>query len=109
MVDVALGLSRRQTPVNDLPMCTARPCHPNQYAATGRRSPTTTPDAAERAVPHPPPGRRDEAADLHWLRRVYYALLGESLHGSPDDAGVDTDTLAARVIDTLLHGAGPRT
>ncbi|WEH40210.1 TetR/AcrR family transcriptional regulator [Streptomyces sp. NBC_01218] len=51
----------------------------------------------------------DEAADLHWLRRVYYALLGESLRGSPDDAGIDTDTLAARVIDTLLHGAGPRT
>lgn len=51
----------------------------------------------------------DEAADLPWLRRVYYALLGESLHGSPDDVGIDTDTLAARIIDTLLHGAGPRT
>lgn len=51
----------------------------------------------------------DEATDLHWVRRVYYALLGESLRGSPDDTGIDTDTLAARVIDTLLHGAGPRT
>ncbi|MFD5875958.1 TetR/AcrR family transcriptional regulator [Streptomyces sp. NPDC060322] len=51
----------------------------------------------------------DEAADLHWMRRVYYALLGESLRGSPDDTDIDTDTLAARVIDTLLHGAGPRT
>ncbi|MFJ8751540.1 TetR/AcrR family transcriptional regulator [Streptomyces sp. NPDC102441] len=50
-----------------------------------------------------------EAADLHWVRRVYYALLGESLRGNPDDADVDTDTLAARIIDTLLHGAGPRT
>ncbi|WP_405387961.1 TetR/AcrR family transcriptional regulator [Streptomyces sp. NBC_01102] len=53
-------------------------------------------------------GLVDEAADLYWLRRVYYALLGESLHGSPDDTGIDTDTLAARIIDTLLHGAGPR-
>lgn len=49
----------------------------------------------------------DEAADLHWVQRVYYALLGESLHGSTDDTGVDSDTLAARLIDTLLHGAGP--
>jgi AcrR family transcriptional regulator len=53
-------------------------------------------------------GLVDEAADLHWLRRVYYALLGESLHGSPDDTGLDTDALAARIVDTLLHGAGPR-
>lgn len=50
----------------------------------------------------------DEAADLHWVRRVYYALLGESLHGRSDDADIDTDTLAARIIDTLLRGAGPR-
>ncbi|MCX5144975.1 MULTISPECIES: TetR/AcrR family transcriptional regulator [unclassified Streptomyces] len=50
----------------------------------------------------------DEAADLTWVRRFYYALLGESLNGNPDDAGVDTDTLAARIIETLLHGAGPR-
>ncbi|MEW1861322.1 TetR family transcriptional regulator [Streptomyces sp. NPDC088194] len=53
-------------------------------------------------------GLIDETADLHWLRRVYYALLGESLHGSPEDSDTDTDTLAARIIDTLLHGAGPR-
>jgi AcrR family transcriptional regulator len=51
----------------------------------------------------------DEAADLHWVRRVYYALLGETLHGHPDDTDIDVDTLAARIIDTLLHGAGPRT
>lgn len=50
----------------------------------------------------------DEAADLRWARRVYYALLGESLHASPDDAGTDADTLAVRIIDTLLRGAGPR-
>ncbi|NRQ37714.1 TetR/AcrR family transcriptional regulator [Nonomuraea sp. NN258] len=49
----------------------------------------------------------DEAADLEWVRRVYYALIGESLHGSAD--GADPDALAARIIDTLLHGAGPRT
>lgn len=48
----------------------------------------------------------DEAADLDWVRRVYYALLGESLHSATD--GADPDALAARVIDTLLHGAGPR-
>ncbi|WP_299536213.1 TetR/AcrR family transcriptional regulator [uncultured Streptomyces sp.] len=54
-------------------------------------------------------GLVDEAADLLWLRRVYYALLGESLRGHPDDNGADPDTLASRVIDTLLHGAGPRT
>ncbi|WP_407562262.1 TetR/AcrR family transcriptional regulator [Streptomyces sp. 184] len=48
----------------------------------------------------------DESADLDWVRRVYYALIGESLHGNAD--GADPDTLAARIIDTLLHGAGPR-
>ncbi|MBE1532561.1 AcrR family transcriptional regulator [Actinomadura algeriensis] len=48
----------------------------------------------------------DDAADLDWVRRVYYALIGESLNG--DAAGADPDALAARVIDTLLHGAGPR-
>lgn len=51
----------------------------------------------------------DEAADLHWVQRVYYALLGESLHGNSDDTDFDTDAVAARIIDTLLHGAGPRT
>ncbi|MEU8525179.1 MULTISPECIES: TetR/AcrR family transcriptional regulator [Streptomyces] len=48
----------------------------------------------------------DEAADLEWVRRVYYALIGESLRGNAD--GADPDALAARIIDTLLHGAGPR-
>ncbi|WP_436771867.1 TetR/AcrR family transcriptional regulator [Yinghuangia sp. YIM S09857] len=48
----------------------------------------------------------DEGADLEWVRRVYYALLGESLRSNPDND--DPDTLAARIIDTLLHGAGPR-
>jgi AcrR family transcriptional regulator len=51
-------------------------------------------------------GLIDEAADLDWVRRVYYALIGESLHGNGD--GADPDALAARIIDTLLHGAGPR-
>ncbi|CAL9351886.1 TetR/AcrR family transcriptional regulator [Streptomyces sp. enrichment culture] len=48
----------------------------------------------------------DAAADLDWVRRVYYALIGETLHGNAD--GADPDTLATRIIDTLLHGAGPR-
>ncbi|WP_393059196.1 TetR/AcrR family transcriptional regulator [Streptomyces sp. LN549] len=53
----------------------------------------------------------DAAADLEWVRRVYYALIGESLRGNADGAGpdgADPDALAARIIDTLLHGAGPR-
>jgi AcrR family transcriptional regulator len=45
-------------------------------------------------------------ADLEWTRRVYYALIGEALHG--DDADTDPDVLAARIVDTLLHGVGPR-
>ncbi|WP_234313588.1 hypothetical protein [Streptomyces sp. NBRC 109706] len=53
-------------------------------------------------------GLIDETADLDWTRRVYYALLGEALRDSAEGAeGSDPDTLAARVIDTLLHGAGP--
>jgi AcrR family transcriptional regulator len=50
-------------------------------------------------------GVLDADTDLDWTRRVYYALIGESLHG--DDADSDADALATRVIDTLLHGAGP--
>lgn len=53
----------------------------------------------------------DSAADLEWVRRVYYALIGESLRGNADGSdpdGADPDALAARIIDTLLHGAGPR-
>ena len=49
-------------------------------------------------------------ADLHWTRQVYYALLSEALNKpgveqNPNLQGLDT--LAALVIDTLLHGAGP--
>jgi len=52
-------------------------------------------------------GLIDQDADLHWTQRVYYALLGESLHADSDESG-DADSLAARIIDTLLHGAAPR-
>jgi hypothetical protein len=45
-------------------------------------------------------------ADLAWLARVYIALISESVHGQ-EEAG-DPDKLATRVIDTLLHGFGPR-
>lgn len=41
-------------------------------------------------------------ADLDWARRVYYALIHEAATG-PDE-GQDADTLAARPVDTLLHG-----
>jgi AcrR family transcriptional regulator len=50
-------------------------------------------------------GVLDANTDLDWARRVYYALIGESLHG--DDAGTDPDILASRIVDTLLRGAGP--
>lgn len=40
--------------------------------------------------------------DLEWARRVYYALVGESLH--EHDADADPDALAARLVDTFLHG-----
>ncbi|MFD6177741.1 MULTISPECIES: TetR/AcrR family transcriptional regulator [unclassified Isoptericola] len=48
----------------------------------------------------------DSGADLDWVRRVYYALIGESLREVA--AGADPDALAARIVDTLLRGAGPR-
>lgn len=41
-------------------------------------------------------------ADLDWARRVYYALVGESLHGN--DATADPDAVAARLVETFLHG-----
>ncbi|WP_329547512.1 TetR/AcrR family transcriptional regulator [Streptomyces sp. NBC_01356] len=52
-------------------------------------------------------GLLDPAADLKWVRRVYYALIGEALHGD-DRPDPDPDVLAALVVDTLLHGAGRR-
>jgi AcrR family transcriptional regulator len=53
-------------------------------------------------------GLLDPAVDLEWVRRVYYALIGEALHGDarPDP---DPDALATLVVDTLLYGAGRRT
>ncbi|MFE9765483.1 TetR/AcrR family transcriptional regulator [Streptomyces sp. NPDC005808] len=52
-------------------------------------------------------GLLDPAADLEWVRRVYYALIGEALHGDerPDP---DPEALATLVVDTLLYGAGRR-
>lgn len=50
-------------------------------------------------------------ADLEWTRQVYYALLSEALDrpgADQDPAAQDPDVLATLVIDTLLHGAGPR-
>jgi AcrR family transcriptional regulator len=51
-------------------------------------------------------GLLDPAADLEWTRQVYYALLSEVLKRHNEDP--DPDALSALVIDTLLHGAGPR-
>ncbi|WP_328976247.1 helix-turn-helix domain-containing protein [Streptomyces canus] len=50
-------------------------------------------------------------ADLEWTRQVYYALLSEALNRpgtDGDPAAQDPDAQATLVIDTLLHGAGPR-
>ncbi|WP_405643955.1 TetR/AcrR family transcriptional regulator [Streptomyces sp. NBC_00019] len=50
-------------------------------------------------------------ADLDWTRQVYYTLFSEALNrpgADQDPAAQDPDTLATLVIDTLLHGAGPR-
>ncbi|MFD9725193.1 TetR/AcrR family transcriptional regulator [Streptomyces sp. NPDC059072] len=51
-------------------------------------------------------------ADLEWVRRVFYALIGEALHGGGDatagDPENEPDALATRIVDTLLHGVGPR-
>ncbi|MEU3778045.1 TetR family transcriptional regulator [Streptomyces sp. NPDC032472] len=57
-------------------------------------------------------------ADLEWVRRVFYALIGEALHGGEGaadsrrepapDPDPDPDALPTRIIDTLLHGVGPR-
>ena len=47
-------------------------------------------------------------ADLDWTRQVYYALLSEALDRPGADQDQDPDALATLVIDTLLHGAGPR-
>ncbi|GAA2975031.1 TetR/AcrR family transcriptional regulator [Actinokineospora diospyrosa] len=44
-------------------------------------------------------------ADLPWTCQVYYALIGEAAHNT---TGTDPHELATKVIDTLLHGAGPR-
>ncbi len=49
--------------------------------------------------------------DLDWTRQVYYALLSEALDrpgADKDPAAQDPDALGTLVIDTLLHGAGPR-
>jgi AcrR family transcriptional regulator len=56
-------------------------------------------------------GLLDPAADLEWTRQVYYALLSEALNrpgAELDPDAQDPDALATLVIDTLLHGAGPR-
>ena len=51
-----------------------------------------------------PPG-----TDLLWTRRVYLALLNETCGPTPEEAAEpDPDTLAARIIHTLLHGVPTR-
>ncbi|WP_227997441.1 TetR/AcrR family transcriptional regulator [Nocardia australiensis] len=47
--------------------------------------------------------------DPVWARRVYLALISETVHGNTDlDGTTDPDTLAGRLIDTLLRGIGQR-
>lgn len=45
-----------------------------------------------------------EHADPEWVRRVHFALIGEALRDDEEDP----DVLAARIVDTLLHGLGAR-
>lgn len=42
--------------------------------------------------------------NVDWTRRVYYALICEAALDSNRD---DPDTLATRVVETLVNGAGP--
>ena len=44
--------------------------------------------------------------DLDWTRRVYLALIDETMHGQPAPTH-DPDTLATRILDTLLYGTAP--
>lgn len=56
-------------------------------------------------------GLIDPNTDLEWTRRVYYALMGEITDSTaPEPDGTpDYIFMATRVVDTLLHGAGPGT
>ncbi|PXX65255.1 TetR family transcriptional regulator [Nocardia tenerifensis] len=46
-------------------------------------------------------------ADPTWVRRVYLALINETVHGNTElDGAADPDALASRVVDTLLAGVG---
>ena len=42
--------------------------------------------------------------DLGWARRVHRSLLDAAV--SPDETETDPDLLAARIVETLLHGLG---
>jgi AcrR family transcriptional regulator len=42
--------------------------------------------------------------DLLWARRAYQGLLDTTI--SPGETETDPDLLAARIVDTLLHGIG---
>jgi AcrR family transcriptional regulator len=51
-------------------------------------------------------------ADLMWARRVYYALVDESLHGGgadmdPEQVRQNADAHATLIVDTFLRGVGP--
>jgi len=43
-------------------------------------------------------------ADLRWARRAHRGLLDAAI--SPEETETDPDLLAARIVDTLLHGLG---
>jgi AcrR family transcriptional regulator len=55
-------------------------------------------------------GLLDENSDLDWTRRVYYALIREAIDKQNATSPGDPDyvALSTLVIDTMLHGAGPR-
>ena len=83
----------------------SRPAAPGSPAAEGldrivRRSRELFRHSQER-------GLIDPRADPEWVRRVHFALIGEALLEDAETAR-DIDALAARVVDTLLHGVATR-
>ncbi|WP_018681604.1 TetR/AcrR family transcriptional regulator [Actinokineospora enzanensis] len=85
------------------PFAMASSMDPTSPMADGqRRIADRCEDLMRRARDH---GLLAPTADLTWTRQVYYALLGEAAHATTEH---DPDALATLVLDTLLHGLGPK-
>jgi AcrR family transcriptional regulator len=53
-------------------------------------------------------GLIDDAADLEWVWRVYFALVHDTADHWSASSGMNIDEAAFLIVDTLLHGAAPR-